>query len=85
MSEVFASVLAVIKRGKGPRDGFRAYLMASIRNECYRTGRRRGRNSRSDRPTSSHREETVEVDPFTRRDEVAVLQEAFQSLPPTIP
>ena len=86
VSEVFASVFAVIKRGKGPRDEFRAYLMASVRNECYRTGRRRGRNSPIEIDadavvTSGQR--AVEVDPFAQRDEVAVLQQAFQSLPPT--
>ena len=86
VSEVFASVLGVIKRGKGPRDGFRAYLMASIRNECYRAGRRRGRSTPLENDAdvlvaSGHG--AVEIDPFARRDEVAVLQEAFQSLSPT--
>jgi RNA polymerase sigma factor (sigma-70 family) len=86
VSEVFASVLEVIKRGKGPRDGFRAYLMASVRNECYRAGRRRARST----PIESDADAlvasgpgAVELDPFARRDEIAVLQDAFQSLSPT--
>jgi RNA polymerase sigma factor (sigma-70 family) len=87
VSEVFASALSVIKRGKGPRDGFRAYLMASVRNECYRTGRRNGRTSPIETDVEANAlvasgRGTVEADPFARRDEVAVLQEAFQSLSP---
>jgi RNA polymerase sigma factor (sigma-70 family) len=85
VSEVFASVLSTIKRGKGPRDGFRAYLMASVRNECYRAWRRRGRDSLIETDAEAvvaSGQGTVETDPFARRDEVAVLQEAFESLSP---
>ncbi len=63
VSEVFASVLSTIKRGKGPRDGFRAYLMASVRNECYRAGRRRGRNS----PIETDAEALDRIRPRDRR------------------
>jgi RNA polymerase sigma factor (sigma-70 family) len=84
VSEVFVSMLSVIAAGKGPRDGFRSYLMDSVRNECYRSGRRRGRYipvaTASDTPARSTERA---VDPFAERDEVDLLQQAFQSLPPT--
>jgi RNA polymerase sigma factor (sigma-70 family) len=84
VSEVFASVLAVIQRGKGPRDGFAAYLMASVRHECHRARRKNGRATQV--PTTPDRPMVgdlrgLEVDPFARRDEVEVLQQALRSLP----
>ena len=85
VSEVFTSVLAVIQRGKGPSDCFAAYLMASVRHECSRCRRRAGRTTQ----ISTTAEELVEadecgveVDPYARRDEVDVLQQAFGCLPP---
>ena len=71
VSEVFASVLAVIQRDKGPRDGFAAYVMASVRNECYRARRRRQRHRRYPTPTAglASGERGGSVDPFARRDE----------------
>ncbi len=84
VSEVFASVLAVIQRDKGPRDGFAAYVMASVRNECYRAQRRRGRHTPVSEPTAvlASAETGWERDPFARRDDADALQQALQSLPP---
>jgi RNA polymerase sigma factor (sigma-70 family) len=85
VSEVFASVLAVIQRGKGPRDGFAAYLMASIRHECHRARRRRHRthvSTSGDAPAETGAR-ALGVDPFARRDEADALQQALQSLPPS--
>jgi RNA polymerase sigma factor (sigma-70 family) len=45
VSEVFASVLAVIQPGKGQRDSFGPYLIASVRNESYRAQRRVARDA----------------------------------------
>jgi RNA polymerase sigma factor (sigma-70 family) len=83
VSEVFASVLTAIQRHKGPRDGFGAYLMASVRNECYRAQRRRGRHTPVPEPTDvlAAPESRLEPDPFARRDEADVLQRALRSLP----
>jgi RNA polymerase sigma factor (sigma-70 family) len=83
VSEVFASVLSVIQRGKGPRDGFGPYLMASVRHECYRAQRRRGRDLPLAKPTEGCPSQEIgwERDPFARRDDADVLQQALRSLP----
>ena len=76
VSEVFASVLDVVQRGKGPRDSFSPYLMASVRNESYRVQRRHARDAPWGRDDLG-----VEPDPFARRDEAEMLQQALESLP----
>lgn len=38
VSEAFAGVLQALRNGNGPRDNFRSYLLACVRNACY--GRR---------------------------------------------
>jgi RNA polymerase sigma factor (sigma-70 family) len=84
VSEVFASILSAIQNGRGPRDGFRSYALGSVRFECHRTGRRRGRLKPVDSPDAAivaSSQRTAEPDPFARRDEVDVLQQAFQTLP----
>jgi RNA polymerase sigma factor (sigma-70 family) len=84
VSEVFASVFSVIQRGKGPRDGFAAYLMASVRNECYRAQRQLGRTTQvapTDDELVAEGDNGVELDPFARRDEADVVQQALQTLP----
>ncbi len=35
VAEAFTGVLAALRNGKGPRDNFRAYLLACVRNRCY--------------------------------------------------
>jgi RNA polymerase sigma factor (sigma-70 family) len=84
VSEVFASILSVILRGKGPREAFVAYLMVSVRNECQRTLRRRGRDCLLAESTEALllAEVGLEQDPFARHDETEVLQKALRSLPP---
>jgi RNA polymerase sigma factor (sigma-70 family) len=83
VSEVFASVLTAIQRQKGPRDGFAAYLMASVRNECYRAQRRRGRHTPVPEPTDvlAAPQSRFEPDPFAHWDEADVLQRALRTLP----
>src|SRR5687768_3399621 len=34
VSDAFAGVLSAIKNGRGPRDNFRGYLLACVRNGC---------------------------------------------------
>ena len=36
VAEAFTSILAALRNEAGPRDGFRAYLLASVRNHCAR-------------------------------------------------
>ena len=49
VSEVFVSVFVAVGKGKGPLDSFAPYLMASLRNECYRMNRRRAEEARDQR------------------------------------
>lgn len=35
VSDAFAGVLQALRNGRGPRENFRAYLLASVRNACY--------------------------------------------------
>ncbi len=51
VSESFAQVLELMRRGKGPETSFRAYLFTTIRHDCRPSRRRRGRSS-SPRMTS---------------------------------
>jgi trimeric autotransporter adhesin len=85
VAEVFASILAVIQRGKGPSESFDAYLMTSVRHECSRARRRR-RMTTQVTPTAKELvaadEGGADVDPYASRDEVDVLHQAFQRLPP---
>jgi RNA polymerase sigma factor (sigma-70 family) len=74
----------VILRGKGPREAFAAYLMVSVRNECQRALRRRGRDCPLAGSTEARllEEAGLEQDPFARHDETELLQKALRSLPP---
>ena len=40
VADAFAGVLAAIRNGNGPRDNFRAYLLAAVRNGCRSRGHR---------------------------------------------
>ncbi|GLY64265.1 sigma-70 family RNA polymerase sigma factor [Amycolatopsis taiwanensis] len=40
VAEAFAKVLDALRGGKGPEDGFRAYLLTTLRHTAYRRGRR---------------------------------------------
>lgn len=43
VAEVFAAVLQLLHKGRGPRDNVRAYLDTCVRNHVYTTARRRQR------------------------------------------
>lgn len=41
VSEAFAQIIDLIRRGKGPEKAFRAYLLTSVRHECGRRAKSR--------------------------------------------
>ena len=43
VSEALAQTYAAIRRGRGPVDGFHAYLLRSVRHQCFRTWRLQSR------------------------------------------
>lgn len=71
VSEAFTATLRALQHGRGPREGFRAYLRACIRNQCNQQRRRGARATvawvdgsdydRSDRPAPDH---TVTTSPI---------------------
>ncbi len=77
VAEAFAGVLAALRRGKGPTEGFGGYLASAVRHEAYRSNRRRSRQ----RAVAEASTEDV-TDPYGRRDEAAVLRAAMATLPP---
>ena len=81
VAEVFASVLATIKRGGGPIDVFVPYLMTSVRNQCQRVHQQHVHQLavavREHTATSTGRHAYVDTD----AGEVDIVRDAFQSLP----
>jgi DNA-directed RNA polymerase specialized sigma24 family protein len=79
VSDAFAGVLAAIRHGHGPRDNFRSYLLATVRNGCRLRLQRitvaeHGlRPDAGDRPVFENPERYVEADTVAR---------AFASLSP---
>ncbi len=45
VAEAFTSILAAMRNEAGPRDGFRPYLLATVRNHCARRTRQRARRA----------------------------------------
>jgi RNA polymerase sigma factor (sigma-70 family) len=80
VSEVFAGTFAAIRRGRGPRDAFGPYLLSSVRRECYRSWRRRGRRELPSEHDDVERASALPLPPADPTEK-AVLEEAFAALP----
>lgn len=83
VAEVFAAAFAAMKKGLGPVEDFRSYLLTSVRRECQRTWRRGGRQ----RPGGERVIELASAraagrDDFDGFAEGDVVQRAFGALPP---
>ena len=83
VAEVFAATFAAMRKGRGPADDFRSYVLTSVRRECQRTWRRGGRQ----RPGG---EQVIDLaaaragdrDEIEQHTEDEVVHHAFASLPP---
>ena len=79
VADAFAGVLAAIRHGYGPRDNFRRYLLASVRNGC----RMRGRRVMSpDQQPRQHVRATSTFEDPERYVEADTVARAFASLNP---
>ncbi len=82
VSEVFTAAFAAMRKGRGPRDDFRPYVLTSVRRECQRAWRRGARQrpgGESVVDTASRRAD--ERDEMESCTEDAVVHPAFASLP----
>jgi RNA polymerase sigma factor (sigma-70 family) len=82
VAEVFAATFAAMRKGRGPADDFRSYVLTSVRRECQRTWRRGGRQ----RPGGEHVVDIAsaragDCDEIERRTEDDVVLRVFASLP----
>lgn len=78
-AEAFERILDQLSRDKGPRDDFRSYLLASVRHEVFRRGRRNGREI----PTEDDDDLDQISDAMDSNDviEAQLVQAAFRRLP----
>ena len=81
VGEVFARLLQVIERGRGPDHTFAAYLFASVRHECVRIERRRTREALDRAAPHPADQRSATADHAAGVAEAAVLRAAFASLP----
>jgi RNA polymerase sigma factor (sigma-70 family) len=77
VAESFAAVLSAIRSGGGPRDGFRPYLFAAIRNTAATWGSRSKELATDDLDARS----APADDPVERYADRALMATAFRSLP----
>ena len=83
VAEVFASVLATIRRGGGPIDSFAPYLMTSLRHQCQRVGEQRTQQLALVGQQRRCRRLGDRVDDVAAgAGEAEIVRDAFQSLPP---
>lgn len=83
VAEVFAATFAALRRGRGPRDDFRSYLLTSVRRECQRTWRTGARQRPGgDVVIDLAASRSNPRDEFASLDEEDVVQEAFGALTP---
>jgi RNA polymerase sigma factor (sigma-70 family) len=83
VAEVFAATFAAMRKGRGPADDFRPYMLTAVRRECQRTWRRGGRQ----RPGG---EQVIDLaaaragdrDEIEQHTEDEVVHRAFAALPP---
>lgn len=80
VSEAFARVLSILQRGAGPTDGFRAYLLASVRHVAYDRLRGQKRHMLTDDISHFERGEPF-VDPALEGLERSLIARAFLALP----
>ncbi|RCV51369.1 RNA polymerase subunit sigma-24, partial [Marinitenerispora sediminis] len=80
VSETFARVLGILQRGGGPRDGFRPYLLSTVRNVVYDRYRGERRQVVTDDIESLDHGEPF-VDPAVEGLERSLIAQAFLSLP----
>lgn len=79
VSEAFASILSAIRAGNGPRDAFRPYMFATIRNLAA-TWAKKGRDiSLDDLDDVAH---PSADDPGALAADRSMLAQAFRTLPP---
>uniref|UniRef100_UPI000A3FDC87 sigma-70 family RNA polymerase sigma factor n=1 Tax=Nocardiopsis trehalosi TaxID=109329 RepID=UPI000A3FDC87 len=80
VAETFTRVLSVVRRGGGPRDGFRPYLLTALRHVAYdRTRGERRQVATDDMETFDSGEPFV--DPALEGLERSLIARAFLSLP----
>ncbi|MFJ9556084.1 sigma-70 family RNA polymerase sigma factor [Nocardiopsis sp. NPDC101807] len=80
VAEAFTRVLSVIRRGKGPEDSFRPYLLTAVRNAAYDRGRGEKRQVVTDDMESLVPGQPF-VDPALEGLERSLIARAFLSLP----
>ncbi|QVQ50570.1 sigma-70 family RNA polymerase sigma factor [Spiractinospora alimapuensis] len=80
VSEAFARVLSILQRGAGPTDGFRAYLLASVRHVAYDRLRGQKRHVLTDDISPFDCGEPF-VDPALEGLERSLIARAFLALP----
>ncbi|GAA2429147.1 hypothetical protein GCM10010191_48050 [Actinomadura vinacea] len=78
--ETFAKILDVLRRGGGPRSGFRPYLLTAVRRTVYDRHRRERRLQSTDR-IEMYDPGVPFVDPALEGLERSMVARAFQSLP----
>ncbi len=81
VAEAFVRILAALRRGRGPEDNFRAYLLTCVHNACVI----RGQQARTDLVDPADRLFSTDAplaEDFTPNVETGmVLEEAFRSMP----
>jgi RNA polymerase sigma factor (sigma-70 family) len=83
VAEVFAATLAALRRGRGPVEDFRGYVLTSVRRECQRAWRIGARQRPGgDVVIDLAAARANQRDEFASRDEGEIVQEALAALPP---
>ncbi|WP_412541703.1 sigma-70 family RNA polymerase sigma factor [Longispora sp. K20-0274] len=80
VADAFAKVLAALRRGGGPKEAFRAYLLTSLRHVCYDRAKRDKKLLLTDDMNVIDHGETFE-DPVVTRAERTYAARAFAKLP----
>ncbi len=82
VAEVFAATFAAMRKGRGPADDFRSYVLTSVRRECQRTWRRGGRQRPGgDQVVDLASARARDRDEVEQHTEDEVVHDAFASLP----
>lgn len=80
VSDSFAAIWSQLQSGRGPRENFRAYLLATVRNLAARSHRRTARVLTGvERDEELVEDETAAIE---HEEEVRHVMQAFQQLPP---
>jgi RNA polymerase sigma factor (sigma-70 family) len=80
VSEAFERVLGALRRGSGPRDSFRPYLLTAVRRTAYDRTRRESRVGATDQDWILD-EGFEDVDPSVLAFERGAIADAYKSLP----